>query len=162
MTSLKREFVLNGHRHKVDVSPNTTVLHLLKHQMQRCDINQGCCRGDCGACTILMNEQPVHACLILAAELSDKDVIETADNMVLNVGNDRHIVSAFLTYAPHACDFCRPGLWISTKALLCETSVPTDKQIREMVAGHLCRCTGFDELVQAVDAAARAISEGET
>lgn len=162
MTLLKRQVIVNGCTNEVEVSPHETVLYLLQQRLQRGDINGGCGRGDCGACTLLLNGQPVHACLILAAELTSTDVMETADNMALNAGNDRHIVNAFLDYAPGVCDFCRPGLWISTKALLSEMPTPTDEKIREMIAGHLCRCTSFDQLVEAVNVAARAINEGGT
>jgi len=159
MTLLKRQFIVNGCTNEVEVSSHETVLYLLQQRLQRDDINGGCSRGDCGACTLLLNGEPVHACLVLAAELTCADVIETAGNMTLNTGNDRHIVSAYQNYAPGVCDFCRPGLLISTKALLSEMPTPTDERIREMIAGHLCRCTGYDQLVEAVNAAARAISE---
>ena len=162
MTLLKREFIVNGCTNEVEVSSHETLLNLLQQRLQRDDINGGCGRGDCGACTLLLNGQPVHACLVLAAELTSADVVETAGNMTLHAGNDRHIVNAYQDHAPGICDFCRPGLWISTKALLSEVPAPTDQQIREMIAGHLCYCTSFDQLVETVNVAARAISEGGT
>lgn len=158
MTWLKRQFILDGRAHEVEVLPDESVRHLLQRQRQNGFVNQGCNRGDCGACTILLNGQPVNACLVLAVELVNTDVVDTADAMALRSGDDQHIVNAFLTYAPDMCEFCRSGLCVSTKALLRETPSPTDQEIREMMAGHLC-CSAFDPLVQAVNVAARTIRE---
>ncbi len=150
---------VNGHHHQVACLPNATLLRVLRESLGYLDVKNGCEKGDCGACTILMNGKPVNSCLILAWQ-ADGDEITTAAG--LGSLNSPHIIQqAFADVGAAQCGYCTPGMVIAAKALLDVNPHPTEGDIREAISGNLCRCTGYGQIVKAVQIAAERLSESQ-
>jgi aerobic-type carbon monoxide dehydrogenase small subunit (CoxS/CutS family) len=153
MTVMNLHFVLNGKACQAEVKPNDTLQGLLQNQLQRHDVPAGCGKGDCGACTVQLDGAPVYACLVMAAEINNAE-IRTAEGLAADAGVGQCVIEAFQRYAVTLCDTCRPGLLVSANALLSQTQKPSQQEIRDVVAGHLCRCGGYDQVVCAIAMAA--------
>ena len=137
--------------------PRQTLLEVLRNVLDMTGTKEGCSNGNCGACTILLNGRPVDSCLVLAVEAEGAE-IETIEGVATTDGLHT-IQQAFLEQAALQCGICTPGLIMSSKALLRENSNPTEQEIRFYLAGNLCRCTGYDKIVRAVQDAAQAREE---
>ena len=150
---------INGHPHQVAVMPNSTLLRVLRESLDYLDVKNGCEKGDCGACTILMNGKPVNSCLVLAWQVDGAEITTAAG---LGSLNRPHIIQqAFADVGAAQCGYCTPGMIVSTKALLDENPHPTEEDIREAISGNLCRCTGYGQIVKAVQLSAqRLVEEG--
>ncbi|MFC1975457.1 (2Fe-2S)-binding protein [Chloroflexota bacterium] len=136
---------------KITVEPHLTLLEVLRDHLTLIGTKEGCGTGDCGACTVLVNGEPVCSCLMLAAEV-ERQEITTVEGLAVN--DELHpIQSAFVNQGGLQCGFCTPGLLMSSVALLEQNPRPTEVEIREALAGNLCRCTGYDKIVRAVQAA---------
>ncbi len=147
------EFVVNGHKVRLAVAGSETLLECLRDQLGLTGTKRGCDQGDCGACTVLMDGQPVNSCLVLAAEAGGKE-ITTIEGLSGN--QELHpLQQAFVDYDAIQCGFCTPGVVLTAAALLRENPNPSEAEIRHHLQGNLCRCTGYGKLVQAVQAAAR-------
>jgi len=147
------EFRVNGRNTQSSVGGNQTLLELLREQLDLTGTKRGCGSGDCGACTVLMDGQPVNACLVLAAEVAGRDI-----TTIEGLGPDdglHPLQQAFVDYNAVQCGFCTPGMLLTASALLDENPDPTDEEIRLYLQGNLCRCTGYDKIVKAIQAAAR-------
>jgi carbon-monoxide dehydrogenase small subunit len=147
------EFRVNGRNAQLSVGGNQTLLELLREQLDLTGTKRGCGSGDCGACTVLMDGQPVNACLVLAAEVAGRDI-----TTIEGLGPDdslHPLQQAFVDYNAVQCGFCTPGMLLTASALLDENPDPTDEEIRLYLQGNLCRCTGYGKIVQAIQAAAR-------
>jgi len=140
---------LNGETRSLDVAPNDILLDVLREKLGIKSPKVGCERGDCGACTILLDGKPVRSCLILAAE-ADGHEITTVEGL----GQDglTPLQQAFIEHSSFQCGFCAPGVVLAATALLTENPNPSDEQIREAIAGNLCRCTGYEPIIEAVKA----------
>lgn len=140
-------FCLNGETRRVSVAPHETLLDVLRGKLGITSPKEGCGRGDCGACTILLNGQAVRSCLILAVEIDGHSV-----TTLEGVGRDgpTDLQQAFLENNAFQCGFCAPGVILSAVALLAQHPHPTERQVREALAGNLCRCTGYEPIVRAV------------
>lgn len=161
MALMDLHFVLNGKKRQEAINPQDTLQVLLQDRLQCRDVPAGCGKGDCGVCTVQLDGQPVYACLVMAAEISGRE-IKTAGGLSVDLSGKR-ILEAFQQYAVTLCDTCRPGLLISADALLRREKKPSQQQIREVVSGHLCRCSGYDQIIRAIDVAAdRANRDQET
>lgn len=137
------------------VPPETTLLALLRNQFNLTGSKLGCDVGDCGACTVIVDGKAVNACLMLAAQADGRDVLTIEG---LATPERLHPVQkAFEDNASLQCGFCGPGVIMSAKALLDENPDPTHQEIRDALAGNLCRCTGYTKMIEAVKAAARAL-----
>lgn len=146
------EFRVNGRKVKLSVEGSETLLECLREQVGLTGTKRGCDQGDCGACTVLVNGQPVNSCLVLAAEAADKE-ITTIEGLVQN--DELHpLQQAFVDHDAVQCGFCTPGMILTAVALLNENPNPTEKEIRRYLQGNLCRCTGYSKIVQAIQAAA--------
>jgi carbon-monoxide dehydrogenase small subunit len=146
---------VNGLTHEVAVSPNHTLLDLLRDDLGLTGTKEGCGHGDCGACVVLLDGTPVNACLVLALEVQGREVT-TIEGVAK--GNELHPVQrAFVEHGAVQCGFCTPGMVLVSKALLESTPHPTEKEIRTAISGNLCRCTGYTKIVEAVLAAAEAM-----
>ena len=148
---------VNGREHQAAIMPDATLLRVLREQLGYLDVKNGCEKGDCGACTILLNGKPVNSCLILACQVDGAHIMTVA-----GLGNTSHphpIQEAFADLGAAQCGYCTPGLIITTKALLDENPDPTEEEIRLALSGNLCRCTGYGQIVKAVQAAAQNISQ---
>jgi len=143
---------VNGEEQAALVKANATLLDLLREEFDYTGTKKGCELGDCGACTVLMDGKPVNSCLVLAVE-ADGHAITTIEGVEQNGKLDR-IQEAFINQAAVQCGYCTPGMILSAKALLARNPHPTEHEVREAIAGNLCRCTGYVRIVKAVLAAA--------
>jgi carbon-monoxide dehydrogenase small subunit len=138
---------LNGEVRRVAVAPNETLLDVLRGKFGVKTPKEGCGRGDCGACTVLLDGKAVRSCLILAIEVDGQSVVTLE-----GVGKDKPtaLQKAFVKNNVFQCGFCAPGMILSSAALLAEKPQPTEHEVREALAGNLCRCTGYEPIVQTV------------
>ena len=150
--SLALEFTLNGRPCRSQTPPHWTVLDLLRDGLALAGAKDGCGEGVCGACTVLLDGQPIRACLVLAARLAGRSLvtIEGLEGDALDPLQD-----AFARLGAAQCGFCTPGMILSARALLALNPAPSAHEVREALAGNLCRCTGYVKIVEAVLAAAR-------
>jgi carbon-monoxide dehydrogenase small subunit len=149
---------VNGRPYEVAVSPKRTLAEFLRGDLGLTGVKVGCGEGECGACTVLLDGQPVASCIILALEVQDREVttIEGLAN-----GPELHpLQKAFIKHGAIQCGFCTPGMILTSKALLDHNPHPTEKEIREALAGNLCRCTGYQKIVEAVTEAASELAAG--
>jgi len=143
---------VNGRERSFDVPPNTLLLNLLRERLDLTGSKYGCGIGECGACTVLLDGEPVLGCMTLAADCDGKTV-ETIEG--LSDGDSLHpIQTAYLEEGAVQCGFCTPGFIMTTKALLHENPDPSEAEIREYLKGNACRCTGYVNIVKAVQSAA--------
>ena len=143
---------INGRTHQSAVQPNETLLQVLR-KLGYTDVKSGCEKGDCGACAVLLNGDAVNSCLVLALQADGAEVMTNAG---LGTLDDPHpIQEAFADAGAVQCGFCTPGMIVSAKALLDRNPNPTEAEIREAIAGNLCRCTGYALIVDAVELAAK-------
>jgi len=144
---------VNGRERKASVPPETTLLQLLREHLGLTGSKLGCDVGDCGACTVIVDGKAVNSCLMLAGQLDGREVL-TIEGLATR---DRlhPIQRAFEERASLQCGFCGPGSIMSAKALLDENRDPTPQEIRDALAGNLCRCTGYTKMIEAIQDAAR-------
>ena len=148
---------VNGKRQRFDVEPSTLLLNLIRDEMSLTGTKYGCGIGECGACTVLLNGDAVLACMMLAVD-ADGHRVDTVEG--LNDGNKLHpIQQAYLDEGAVQCGFCTPGFIMSTKALLDKNPSPNEAEIREHLNGNICRCTGYVNIVKAVQSAAAKMKE---
>lgn len=145
---------INGEEHELFTDPHRTLLEALRDTIGLTGTKEGCGTGDCGACTVLLDGSPVNACLVLAPEVEGKEVI-TIEGIATD--NTLHPVQeAFVNEGGLQCGICTPGMVLSAVALLDRNPTPTETEIRYAIAGNLCRCTGYDKIVRAIEVAAEA------
>jgi carbon-monoxide dehydrogenase small subunit len=143
---------VNGKPRNFDVEPNTLLLNLIRENMMLTGAKYGCGIGECGACTVLLDSESVLACMILAVDADGRNV-ETIEG--LGEYDSLHpIQETYLEEGAVQCGFCTPGFVMSTKSLLSENPQPTETEIREYLKGNMCRCTGYVNIVKAVQSAA--------
>jgi carbon-monoxide dehydrogenase small subunit len=145
-------FNLNGESVQVEIEPHLTLLQLLRDKLELTGTKEGCGMGECGACTVLLDGKTVNSCIFPAMEVEGKNVT-TIEGLTDAQGNLHPIQKAFIEYGAVQCGFCTPGMVLSAKALLDENTKPTEEEIRNGIAGNLCRCTGYLQIVQAIKAA---------
>jgi len=151
---------VNGTPRTVDVPPHRTLLRLLREELGLTGTKECCAEGECGACTVLMDGMSVDACLVLGVEAEGTE-ITTVEGLARD-GQLDAVQAAFLEHGAVQCGFCIPGMLMSAKCLLNTTSHPSSEEIKEALAGHLCRCAGYSRIIAAVAAAARAECCGRT
>jgi len=143
---------INGDSTEYLCDPDETLLDVLRDRLLMTGAKEGCGTGDCGACTVVMDGRPICSCLVLGAEAQDRS-IETIEGMA--DGDRLHpLQRQFLENAALQCGVCTPGILVAAKALLEKNPDPSETEIRYWLAGNLCRCTGYDKIVRAVQAAA--------
>jgi aerobic carbon-monoxide dehydrogenase small subunit len=148
---------LNGEPVEALLQDNRTMLDFLRKNMGLTGTKKGCEEGECGACTILVNGAPVTSCLMLAVE-ADGQEITTIEGISKN-GKLNPVQKAFIEKWALQCGFCTPGMILSAMALLEANPKPTEYEIRDAIAGNLCRCTGYAKIVEAISAAAEVLRE---
>jgi carbon-monoxide dehydrogenase small subunit len=151
---------VNGDEHVALVKANTTLLDLLREEFDYTGTKKGCELGDCGACTVLLDGEPVNSCLILAMEADGRSVT-TIEGLEQN-GKLDVVQEAFIQHGAIQCGYCSAGMILSSRALLNRNPKPSEQQVREAIAGNLCRCTGYVNIVQAILAAAEAQAEAQS
>ncbi len=144
-------FILNGERIEVEVEPHLTLLQLLRDRLELTGTKEGCGMGECGACTVLIDGKSVNSCIFPALEVEGKNVT-TIEGLADTKGGLHPIQRAFVEHGAVQCGFCTPGMVLSAKALLDENPKPTEEEIRHGIAGNLCRCTGYLQIVEAIKA----------
>ncbi len=144
-------FKLNGQSVKRDAAPNETLLDFLRKRLNITSVKKGCDGGECGACTVLLNGKPVRSCLLLAVQTDNAEV--TTVEGLAEAGELSAIQEAFLEKYGFQCGFCTPGMILVTKALLDENPDPTVGEIKEALEGNLCRCTGYEQIIESVSRA---------
>ena len=147
---------VNGDTHTVLVKGNAILTNVLRDQLDLTGTKKGCELGDCGSCTVLLDGKPVDSCLVLAVEADGRE-ITTIEGVAANGALDA-IQESMINHAAVQCGYCTPGMVLSAKALLTRNPRPTETEVREAIAGNLCRCTGYVHIVEAVLAA----SQGRT
>jgi len=150
---------VNGKLHEVPVEPHWTLLDVLRNQLRLTGTKRGCGTGECGMCTIVMDGKAVNSCLLLAVQAEGRSIV-TIEGLSES-GELDPIQQAFVDTGAIACGFCTPGLIMSAKALLDEKPNPDEREVREAIAGNLCRCLGYTKNVQAILLAARNIRRRE-
>ena len=149
--------VLNGEEVDVSFAPYKTLLEVLREDLNHIGTKHGCELGECGACTVLLDGEPVLSCLVLALECEGRDVI-TIEGLASD-GELHPLQEAFAKLGGSQCGYCTPGMIITAKALLDRVPHPSHDQIREALSGNLCRCTGYLQIFDSVEAAIAEISE---
>lgn len=144
---------INGETYEVAVEPRTTLFDLLHDKLGLTGTKKSCDLGNCGSCTVLIDNKPVLSCLILAVEAQGKDIL-TIEGLEKN-GQLHPLQQAFIDYAALQCGFCTPGMILSAKALLDSNPQPTEEEVKEAISGNLCRCTGYTNIVEAILKVAR-------
>ena len=144
----KISVTVNGTSHEMEVEPRLLLIDLLRNHLELTGTKLGCGHGDCGACTVLVDGKTANACLLLAVEVDGKKI--TTIEGLADGENLHPVQQAVIDYGAMQCGFCIPGMILSAKALLDETPHPTEEQVRDAIAGNLCRCTGYAKIVQAI------------
>lgn len=151
---MKTEFTVNGTRQSVDVEPRTTLADALREDMGLTGTHLGCEHGVCGACTVLVDGEPVRACLMFAVQAEGSSVT-TVEGMAGPDGTLHPLQKAFCDHHGLQCGFCTPGMLMSALDLLHRETNPSRERIRAELSGNICRCTGYVGIVDAVEAAAK-------
>jgi carbon-monoxide dehydrogenase small subunit len=151
----REEIVLrvNGVNYRVEVEPWRTLVEVLRESLGLTGTKKSCNEGECGACTVMMDGKPVASCLVLAMDAQGKEILTIEG---LSEGERLHpIQEAFLKHGAIQCGFCTPGMVISAKALLDHNPRPTETEARRAISGNLCRCTGYQHIVDSIMAASK-------
>jgi len=142
------EFSINGQKREALVNPNDLLINILRDDLYLTGTKYGCGIGECGACTVFLDNEPVLSCLTLAAAVDGKE-ITTIEGLAK--GNELHPMQiAFLKNAAVQCGFCTPGMILTAIALLKENPSPTEEEIKDYMRGNLCRCTGYVQIIKAI------------
>jgi len=146
-------FSLNGNKISTDVPGNMRLLDLLRDKLGLAGTKEGCGKGECGACSVIVNGKIVNSCLILACQINDAEII-TIEGLE-NDGQLDNLQQAFIDAGAVQCGFCIPGMILAAKALLMNNPNPSDEEIKKGLSGNLCRCTGYAKIIEAVKNAAK-------
>ncbi|MBI4964666.1 MAG: (2Fe-2S)-binding protein [Desulfomonile tiedjei] len=161
-TLVKVSFVLNGKQTEIKVKPWETALTVLREQLGLTGTKEGCGIGECGACTILVDGRAVDSCLLLAPQLDGRDV-QTVEGLGSATAESEGVLhplqEAFISHGAVQCGFCTPGVLMSAKALLDQNPSPGREEIIQTLSGNLCRCTGYIQILDAVEQAAKDLRE---
>jgi carbon-monoxide dehydrogenase small subunit len=155
----QEEIVLkvNGTSYRLGIETRRTLLEVLRENLGLTGTKKSCNEGECGACTVLMDGRPVASCLVLAMDAQGKEILTIEG---LSEGENLHpIQEAFLKHGAIQCGFCTPGMVMSAKALLDRNPEPTKNEIRKAISGNLCRCTGYQHIVDSIMAASKMIQK---
>jgi len=146
------QFRLNGRMVEKQATPNSSLLDFLRDGLEMTSVKKGCDEGRCGACTVLLNGKPVCSCLMLAVQVRDAEV--TTIEGLSRPGELSVVQKAFLENNGYQCGFCTPGMLLAAKALLDQNPDPSVEDIKEALEGNLCRCTGYEQIIESVSRAA--------
>ncbi|MDD3627731.1 MAG: (2Fe-2S)-binding protein [bacterium] len=143
---------VNGTDYSVQVQSKDTLLHVLRNKLGFTGVKEGCAAGECGACTVIINGKATNSCMILAVEMDGAEIMTIEG---LSNGEDIHpIQKKFIEHGAIQCGFCTPGMILTTYALLKSNPSPTEEEIKIAISGNLCRCTGYVQIIEAIQAAA--------
>ena len=143
---------VNGEDYQTEVAPYQTLRDVLREKLNFTDVKNGCSEGECGSCTVLIDGNPITSCLVLAAQAQGKK-ITTARGLAPD-GKLHPLQEKFIEYGAIQCGYCTPGMLLSAKALLDSNPNPSKDEVRRAISGNICRCTGYQQIVEAIMAAA--------
>lgn len=152
-SKIKISLTLNGAPVTREVFPNQTLLELLRNDLGLMGTKEGCGEGECGACTVLLNKKPVYSC-ILPAFMADGREVETVEGMG-NENNLHPLQQSFIDHGAVQCGFCTPAMLLTGKAALEEKTPISREEIKTAISGNLCRCTGYNAIIEAIEAVAK-------
>jgi carbon-monoxide dehydrogenase small subunit len=150
---------VNGEPYELLIPPWRTLVEVLRENLSLTGTKRSCQEGQCGACTVLLDGRPIYSCLFLAVEAQGKEIL-TIEGLARPGGALHPIQKAFVETGAVQCGFCTPGLIMAAKSLLEENANPSEEQVRRATVGHLCRCTGYFQIIEAILAAAREQAAG--
>lgn len=153
------ELIVNGRNIKMDIDPSKRLLDFLRDDLELTGVKEGCSEGECGACTVILNNRTVASCSVLVGQVNGDQII-TIEGLEKN-GELDLIQKAFIEKGAIQCGFCSPGMILSCKALLMKNPNPTVEEIKRAIEGNLCRCTGYSKIVEAVESIAKRGNEDE-
>lgn len=151
-------FTLNGQRQTVSVPTDEALLKTLRREFNLMSVRSTCNIGICGACTVLVDDQPISACLTLTARCENRTVV-TAEGLLSTDGSPGRVQSSFIEHSAFQCSFCTPGFVVTIDKLLRDNPDPSDEEIREYLAGNLCRCGSYQNILEAVQSLRTTSSE---
>jgi len=159
MKLLPVQFTVNGQEVRAEFPAHRTLLHALR-ELGYTEVKNGCEKGDCGACTVLMDGRAVNSCLVLAVQARGREV--TTVRGLGSVNNLHPLQKNFIEKGGIQCGFCTPGMLLSAKALLDKNLSPSREEIKAAISGNLCRCTGYVRIIDAIEATAAELKKGPT
>lgn len=151
------KLVVNGKEHALEVGANETLVEILRERLRLTGTKIGCNRGECGACTVLIDGDPILSCLTLAIECEGKEILTIEGLEDSKAGELDLIQEAFVENFGIQCGFCTPGMVMSAKALLDKNHNPSEEEVKEGIQGNLCRCTGYTQIIESILAASEKI-----
>lgn len=160
MKKITISFTLNNQPVTLNVNPNARLLDVLREELHLTGTKEGCGVGECGACTVLIDGETANSCLVLAPQVDGHTVL-TVEGLEKN-GELHPLQKAFIEHGAVQCGYCTPGMLLSAKALLDKNPHPTREEIKVAISGNLCRCTGYLQIIEAVEAAANSNFELRT
>jgi len=146
---VKVHLKVNGLAYETEVEPRRTLLELIREDLELMGTKEGCGLGECGTCTVLLDGKPIKSCITLAVQANGREVT-TIEGLEKSDGTLHPLQQAFIDHGAIQCGFCTPGMILSAKALLDENPRPTELEVRQAIAGNLCRCTGYQKIVEAI------------
>ena len=149
---------INNEKYEVAVQPNQTLVEMLRDELGLTGTKQGCGVGDCGSCTVIMDGKPINSCLVLGVETSGKEIV-TIEGLAKN-GKLHPLQESFIEHGAIQCGYCTPGMIMAAKALLDENPCPRELEVKEAIAGNICRCTGYVKIIEAILAIGKSQKEG--
>ncbi len=147
------QLMVNGEWKKAEVTSEETLLHLLREKLGHTEVKEGCGKGDCGACAVLLNGKAVNACLTLALQAHKQKIVTLKG--IGTLGKPHPLQESFVRHGAIQCGFCTAGMIVSAKALLDHNPSPARDEIRKAISGNLCRCTGYKKIINAIEEASR-------
>ena len=144
---------VNGTERELAIEPNRTLLDVLRYDLELTGTKKGCDVGECGSCTVILNGKPVNACLVLAIQANGAEIL-TIEGLKPSQGL-HPLQQAFVEKGAIQCGFCSPGMLLSASSLLKQNPNPTEEEIRTALSGNLCRCTGYQKIVEAIQSVAK-------
>lgn len=158
MSLLELKLKVNGREYCVKVKPHKRLLDVLRDELNLTGTKEGCGIGECGACTVIMDGKAVNACLVLAASAEGREIY-TIEGLEEN-GKLHPLQEAFVRHNALQCGFCTPGMIMSAKALLDHNPNPSPEEIKEAISGNLCRCTGYQQVIEAIEEVSQLRNKG--
>lgn len=156
---LNINFIVNEKEINITVPATYTLLDILRYELKLTGTKEGCGMGECGACTVIMDNSLVTSCLVLASTLNGRNILTIEG--ISEKKEAKVIIEEFIKHAAIQCGFCTPGMIVSAYHLLSNNSMPTDEEIKKALSGNLCRCTGYTKIIDAIKSAALILSKNK-
>lgn len=153
MNKIKVSFTVNGNKVNLEVDPKERLLDTLRERLKLTGVKEGCSVGECGACTVILNGNAVNSCMVLTGQVDGSEIM-TVEGLEQD-GKLDPLQEAFVEHQAIQCGFCTPGMLMSAKALLNKNPHPSREEIKTALEGNLCRCTGYEQIIKAIESAAK-------